>query len=365
MAHVPTSPQGTGTLSKALPKPDILPKGQSPDAPATVSPRQEPAQRAAASRATYRSLCLNETAIPIFSRAWWLDAVAGEQGWDVALVEKDGQVIASMPYCRTRKLGFWLIVHPPFTQTMGPWIRRRHTCQMKQLSEEKKLMSALIAQLPAFDYFEQRWHYSNTNWLPFYWAGFQQTTRYTYVINDISNPEAVFEQFSEGKRQDLKKAQRNLTVKFHIPAREFYDHHVRTLGQRNAKILYSRDLFDRIYAEGYKHGAACSLGAYDAQGTLHAAIFVIWDENSAYALINTIDQTLKSSGASTLLLRESIRHVSRLTRKFDFEGSMIPSVESSVRQFNSRQTPYFSVMKTTSPLYPLLRLLKTRLRWNP
>lgn len=41
-------------------------------------------------------------------------------------------------------------------------------------------MNYFIDNLPKFDYFNMNFHYSITNWLPFYWRGFKQTTRYTY-----------------------------------------------------------------------------------------------------------------------------------------------------------------------------------------
>ena len=46
----------------------------------------------------YSEFCQKEKNIPIFSKDWWLDAVCGENNWDVALVEKGGQIMASMPY---------------------------------------------------------------------------------------------------------------------------------------------------------------------------------------------------------------------------------------------------------------------------
>ncbi|NYT38950.1 GNAT family N-acetyltransferase [Allopusillimonas soli] len=306
----------------------------------------------------YRALCETGAGIPLFSQAWWLDAVTVNGSWDVALVANNKQVMATMPYCMYRRMGRRLIVHPPLTQTMGPWIRKQDECDMKRLSREKRLMNALISQLPPFDHFEQRWHHSMTNWLPFHWAGFQQTTRYTYVIDDISHPDTLPAGFALGKRQDLKKASR-LDVRFNIPARAFYDHHAMTLKQRNARILYSFDVFQRIYEEGHRRHAACTVGAFDTKGTMHAGLFIVWDSESAYGLINTIDQTLKSSGASTLLTMEVIRHVSSRTRMFDFEGSMIEGVEASVRQYNTRQVPYLSVSKTPCRLYALARFLKT------
>jgi hypothetical protein len=309
----------------------------------------------------YRALCDVEPTIPLFSRAWWLDAAAGKDNWDVVLIENNAGIIAAMPYVIKRKLGFTMLTHPPLTQTLGPWLNPIATSHAKQLSRQEKLMTELIARLPPFDYFDQRWHYSNTNWLPFYWAGFKQTTRYTYVLEDLSQLDKVFAGFAPGKRQDIRKAEKSLTVKFDISAEEFYGNHTMTLAQERSKIAYSFDLFKRLYDSGYQRDSARTFAAYDAQGNLHAAQFIVWDQNSAYGLISTIDHRYRGSGAMSLLLREVLRHVSEKTRKFDFEGSMIQAVEHSNRQFNPIQVPYFNVSKFRSKTLALAKGIRSSL----
>ena len=42
----------------------------------------------------YRKFCQKEKDIPIFSKDWWLDSVCGENGWDVVLFEKGGEIWA-------------------------------------------------------------------------------------------------------------------------------------------------------------------------------------------------------------------------------------------------------------------------------
>ncbi len=307
----------------------------------------------------YRALCEVEPTIPVFSRAWWLDAVAGENDWDVVVVKRGPEIVASMPYVKIGKLGFTLLGHPPLTQTLGPWLKLFKDSPARRIKQQHDLMQSLIEQLPPFDSFYQRWHYANTDWLPFYWAGFKQTTRYTYVIEDLSDPDAVAAGFSHGKRMSIKKAKEKIKIKFDIPAQTFYEHHKMTLGQVNLKIGYPYEVFARMYKSGYEHNAACTIAAYDEHDNLHAAFFIVWDENSAYALINTIDHDFRSSGATSLLTREIIRHVSNKTKRFDFEGSMIKGVESSVREFNARQTRYFSISKTSSRLYAAARFLRS------
>jgi hypothetical protein len=309
----------------------------------------------------YREFCEQESTLPIFSQAWWLDAVAGDN-WDVCLVEKGNEIQATMPYVVKKKYGLTLLTQPQLTQNLGPWIKLSTTKYSKQLSQQKDLMEALIDQLPKYHYFSQNWHYSQTNWLPFYWRDFEQTTRYTYIIEDLSDFDKVFGEFEHSKRKNIKKSEALVNVVFDISAEDFYNNHKLTLSKQGSDISYSFDLFKNIYEEGYKRGQARTIGAYDSEGNLHAALFVIWDKMSAYDLISTIDPDYRSYGAASVLIRDAIKHVSKFVNKFDFEGSMIEPVERSFRQFGARQTPYSSVNHKSSRLLDMAFCIKKALK---
>lgn len=304
----------------------------------------------------YRALCVREPSIPLFSQAWWLDAAAGDDGWDVVLVEKDDQILASLPYVRKKRYGFTLLTQPPLTQNLGPWLRV--DCDIKaskKLAYEKDILQDLYAQLPRYDYYGQSWHCSRMNWLPLYWMNFSQTTKYTYILNDISNIDAVVANFEHSKRKNIKKSEKIVKIVFDVSAKDFYNNHQLTLRKQGQEISYSFELFERLYNAGYKNNAAKTIAAFDDAGNMHAALFVVWDKNSAYDLISTIDPDFRTHGAASLLIREVVKYVSQFVNKFDFEGSMIEPVERSFRQFGAEQTPYFSITKIPS------RILKTAL----
>ncbi len=317
----------------------------------------------ASAKQTYRALCEKEASIPIFSRAWWLDAAAGRGNWDVVVVERNGEIVAALPYAVKKTLGFTSFIQPPLTQKLGPWIRPAHLCYAQHLTYQTELMQALIAKLPPFSHYLQQWDYAYTNWLPFDWAGFSQTTRYTFVIDDLSDLDSVYARFSHAKRKDIKKAEKSIHITFDLSAEAFYENHAMTLSWQNSRISYSFELFRKLYEAGYDNEAACTISGYDEDGNLHAALFVVWDEHSAYNLVSTIDSRFRGSGASSLLIREIIRHVASRTRKFDFEGSMTEEIAASFKQFNARPMAYSRIWKTPSGLYSMgqsLRLMLAR-----
>jgi len=132
-----------------------------------------------------------------------------------------------------------------------------------------------------------------------------------------------------------------------------------TLRKQGQEILYSFELFDRLYQAGYENNSAKTIAAFDDDGNLHAALFVVWDKHSAYDLISTIDPDFRVHGAASLLIRDVISYVSKFVNKFDFEGSMIESVERSFRQFGAEQVPYFSIEKTPSHILKSLLFLRS------
>ena len=114
-------------------------------------------------KSIYREFSKNEPSLPIFSRDWWLDAAAGPDGWNVAVVESTGKVMAAMPYALRRRYGLRVVSQPWLTRRLGPWIRAAEGKPAARLANENVLMQALIDQLPDFDYFRQYWHYNRTN----------------------------------------------------------------------------------------------------------------------------------------------------------------------------------------------------------
>lgn len=287
----------------------------------------------------------------IFCRSWWLNAVC-PNGFEILTLKKAGRIVAGMPIPISRKWGCTVISMPRLTQTVGALLLpSEKTTYESRLSDEMEVLDILIKAIPKFDYFSMNFHYNFTNWLPFYWAGYQQTACYTYVIEDLTDLDKVFSNFAHSKRKNIKKAEQLVTVRNDLPAEDFYANHVMTLGKQGRCISYKCDLFKRIHDAVLENSAGRIWYAIDRKENVHAAIFVVYDSKFAYYLVSTIDPDYRNSGAATLLLRDAIAYVSQYTKRFDFEGSMIRDVERSFRKFNAVQKPYFNISKGNGPFY--------------
>jgi Acetyltransferase (GNAT) domain len=281
----------------------------------------------------------------VFEQPWWLDCVAPE-AWSDAVVPRGDEVVARLPYARRERFGLTMIMQPRFTQTLGPWLAETESKYARRIETEKRLMGQLIEMLPPFDLCHMCFSPAMTNWLPFYWAGFKATVCYTYRIEDLSDLEHVQNQFQDHVRRGIRKARRAVEVDHEFPLDELLRLDAQTYARQGLSLPHSHQVLRRLDAACAARGQRRILGAVDAGGRPHAALYVVWDERVLYALISARDPERQAVGANTLLYWEAIRHASQVSRVFDFEGSMIEPIEHYFRGFGGRQVPYFCVSKS-------------------
>lgn len=291
----------------------------------------------------------------IFHQPWWLDAVAPGK-WKIIEIKRGGELYASMPYTEESKLGVSLSTMPSLTQHLGPWIKPLDGTDAAILAKEKELFTEIIQQLPDFGFFRQRFSTKITNWLPFYWDGFNQTTRYTYRLNDLSDEDKIWAGLQGNIRREIKKAQKQVSIEFTDDASIMWKLWNLNFQKKNQTVKTSKATFERINQACIDNHCRKIFIAKDDDNNVHASLFLVWDSESAYYLIGGADPEFRNSGAASLLMYEAIKFASTVTNSFDFEGSMIESVERFFRGFGAVQTPYFEISKATGIVKPLLAM---------
>ena len=276
----------------------------------------------------YRDFCKRELNIPIFSKDWWLDAVCVDGKWDVALVEKGGEIVASMPYFIKKEGMFKVITMPALTQTMGPYIKYPHRQKYyKRLSWEKELMTKLIEQLPKFDSFNQSFHHSITNWLPFYWKGFNFPVRYTYVIENIEDLELVYQSFDKSAKKNIKKAiKERISIIDSDNIKKFYEVNSITFKKQNVDIPYSFNFINRLYLNSKKNNALIMKFAVK-NDLIYSVMLAVFDNKNIYMLAGSSNRNIQTFGAEYYLYWEMIKEANLRGLNFDFGGSMMENIE--------------------------------------
>lgn len=281
--------------------------------------------------------------------------------WNVVVVEKGGEIQAAMPYVMKKKFGLTLLTQPALTQSLGPWIRPTQAKYAKRLSREKDLMQALIDQLPPYTHFQQSWNHAVTNWLPFYWKGFEQTTRYTYRIDDLEDEGTIWEDVQSNIRREIRKAgnREGVVVREDLGIDEFFSLNEMVFSRQGKTLPYTKSFVENLDAAASERMARRIFIAEDSQGRRHAGVYLVWDDQSAYYLMGGGDPELRNSGATSLCMWEAIKFASTVTQSFDFEGSMIEPVERFFRAFGARQTTYYAVSHAPCQLFKLVKLFRS------
>ena len=290
-----------------------------------------------------------------FEQRWWLEAVAPGQ-WGEALVERQGRVVARLPWVRRRRLGVTVLTQPPLTRFLGPWHQDSGGKYETRLVVERELMAELIAKLPRFDAYRASFAPAVTNWLPFYWGGFDATVRYTYRLDDLSDPDRLWDGVGKNVRKHVRRASRQLEVRTDLGVDEVLKINRKVFARQGLPVSFSDDLAHRLDRACQARGVRTILAAVDGRDRVHAAQFLVRNATTTYLLFGGADPELRASGAHSLVVWEAIRRAGETSQRFDFLGSMIEPIERFNRAFGARQVPYFFVSRTRPHVRPLLAI---------
>ena len=303
----------------------------------------------------YIEFCKKEP-VPLFSQYWWLDAVCGRENWEVLLFEKGGEIFGSFAYFKKRKAIFNGVAQPKLTQCLGPYIKYpKGQGYYKKLSWEKEIMDYFIDNLPKYDFFDISFHHSITNWLPFFWRGFKQSTKYTYLIEKDVDIDKI--EINNRKRRRKKAQKLSVEVAESDDIENFYRLNQLTHIRQKKDMVYDLNFIKNLYTQLKKEGVVNMFFA-TYQGKTVAANFLVEDKESVYYLMGGIDPEFADIGAMDLVQYESIKYALSKGKNFDFEGSMVESIEKYFRSFGATQKAYFEVTKTDSKLLKAIECVK-------
>lgn len=299
----------------------------------------------------YRKFCREKgDCLPIFIRDWYLDAtVADGAEWRVIYVKDQNHIIAAFPfqYSKTRtRFGTQLYKIGGTFQMIhgGLWIEEAEA--MPSGKKEKRLIeivNQVVDSLPPYDSFRVQFGLDFTDWTPFYWRGFQQTTYYTYAMDpkNYSSEEELFNSFHKYRRMNLRKAQKRYTVEKIGSGEVFYDFLEDAYREKKKELSYSRECFLRLDHALEKRNARIIYFAKDMEGDVSAADYLVCDRERRYSIFGSFRQ--QAVGARELLSWTGMKECFWEKIIYDFEGSMIPGVAEYNRRFCVEKNPYFLI----------------------
>ncbi|MCC6723095.1 MAG: GNAT family N-acetyltransferase [Saprospiraceae bacterium] len=285
---------------------------------------------------------------PIFYQPWWLDAACGKGKWKVCTARnKDGKPVGVLVHPLQKIAGLAIVRTPPFTPYLGVWLDYSD-CSNRNISRysfENEAISDLLRQLPSLVWYHQVHPYQLENWLPFHWKGFRQTTRYTYVFEQLDAVQ-IWQSMKDKTRNAVRKAEASgVTIRETNSLDAFLPMYRKTFDRQGQDFSSKERVFKSLHDEIQKHQKGKILIAVDAGGNPSAGLYMIWDKHSAYCWQLGTDTELAKNGAVQLLIWHSILEATKLSLNYNFEGSMLPHIEPVFRAFGAERKPVFQIRK--------------------
>jgi hypothetical protein len=278
----------------------------------------------------------------VFCYSWWLEAITKSNFKILAILEND-EIVAGMPlaFDARNKIN----VHP-LTRTLGVLYKNQeYLSNRKHISAERKWLSDLLKHLPPDDFVQMCMHHNFTDWLPFRWKGFCQTTRYTYIINYEKKTSAdLWNNLDIRNRKIIKRTTKN-GIRTEITDDFDLVYYYESLSYERQGLKFGLPYNDlKLLDDAVKvRGNRIIFKAIDDSNQVHAAIYVAYNQKSAFALLSGSNPKLRKLGGHTLVLWEVVRYFCDKVRYFNFGGSDIQRIELHIRGFGGTLTPYFHI----------------------
>jgi hypothetical protein len=293
----------------------------------------------------------------VFHTTNWLRLVNPEieifTAWD------NDQLMAGVALIKTRKNSVNGYHIPSYTQYFSPLYINAGN-RKGSLTEEHTCIQALLHAIRNDSHLDFKLPRGHQSILPYHWDGFETSVSITHTITGTL--EEYLSGLNKNKLRELKKLQSmvntgELSIEEKVQENEL------------AKLMEQTELrkgFDsnavvaaRLIMETGDGVSKKVLIRSKAHGPIAFGFFP-YDKKAVYNLINASvrisDPVLKT--VNLLLLYTAIEFALTTGRTFDFEGSMLPGVETFCRLMGGTQVPVYRVQKSGSLKYSLLRAAK-------
>lgn len=167
----------------------------------------------------------------------------------------------------------------------------------------------------------------------------------------------VYDNFDKTAKKNIRSAQKKIQIKDNLDVQVMINMLRITFKSQNRHNPLSEKLIFEIDKACKRYSAGKFLTAVDNDGNIHACSYFVYDKNVFYYLLGGSDPKYRTSGAQSLILWEAIQYASTVSKKFDFEGSMIEGIEKFFRQFGGSPTIYYQITKIpfVSEIFELLK----------
>ena len=273
-----------------------------------------------------------------------------------------GELIGGFIVHCERKFGLSVYRNPPFTPSIGPFLKVEATNPVAIMDVWKKALSLMAEQIErlGFSVVSIALDKNVIDTQPFIWKKNKVVPEYTYVLDLSKDLDDIIGEMSSERRKNVNKGLKDgLAVRRVSNYREIKSLVNKTFARQDMKI--DQYYIDKVLFEFADDSNSFAFYAVSGDDPI-ACCFCLHDRHTAYYLLGGYDSERRHHGAGALSMWEAIKNAKSLgLRHFDFEGSMIPPIETYFRGFGGRLTPYYRINKGLLPIEILLKFFKRQL----
>ncbi len=288
----------------------------------------------------WNSFTKNSSQGSVFSETWYLNAL-GIDYKILCVIDNADNILSGIVLAKNQINTY---SNPMLDKYLGVILKGEGALSHKVISKQYKVIELLSKELKKYKSFDYYFHPEFKNWIPFYWNGFAQQTRYTYRVNLSIEIQEIQSRFHGNLKNDIRNAiKSNIQISKNLEYDVFYNIINKTFLRQGSKAPFNKvDLLSFIKELTLKNRFVL-FGAVNQDGETIAVCGLVYDEKSSYLLLNGIDNDKLVRGANALIILEAIKYFHGKSRYFDFEGSMLPGVEQFYRRFGGELVPYYRI----------------------
>lgn len=274
---------------------------------------------------------------------FWLDMTCDPGSWDAVFSRReDGSIQGAWAFRFGTKTGMRWIRLPILTPFTALWIDTPEALSpQKEMIFRHEVLADLERQLPSAQVFEIKLPWTMQDWLPLYWKGYREETRYTFRFPH-AEVNAIYDGFSKSFQRNLRAAEREYTIE-EGKVSDLYALMERVVELRDSHVAFSLSTLEKIVSV-LQSKQQCKIYAARNTENVQAIVFTVWDEQTSYYLIGGRRRTDSRHGTN-LLLWQAIQDAAQRGHAFDFEGSMIEGVNKFFQKFGAILTPYYYIYR--------------------
>lgn len=295
----------------------------------------------------------------IYGKTWYLDALSAS--YKILVVINDKEIFAGIALAKNEIHTF---SNPLLCKYLGIYFKKLDGNESRQISKKIELSNMLIFEIKKVKTFDYTFHPNYNNWLPFYWAGYKQTTKYSYLLEiENKSKEDIFQCFSRELKNRINKFSNvAYTIDFCNHFELVYSIIKNTYLRKGVIIPFQKKKLEGFINKMQDNNSIKFVNVF-YNDIIIAFTISIHDKNAAYLILHGVDNTRKIPGNHEFAIFNTILQYNQTHKIFDFEGSMIKKIEFFYRKFGGTLIPYSKIYKR-SFINILKEILISKLKVN-